>query len=80
MTTRLSVDGLDLTEDGDLVIVDSPGRFATEVIRLIEELEHAQRLAEKGHASVRAKYSWESSGAILEDALLGVADARHGIK
>lgn len=69
VATRLSIDGLDLKEDEDLVIVDKAEDFAAKVIRLIEEPAYAKRLGQSGYATVKAKYSWESSANSLEKTL-----------
>lgn len=80
IATRLSIDGLDLKEDQDLVVVDGAEDFAAQVIRLIEEPAYAKRLGQSGYATVKARYSWESSANSLEETLRNVQSSHRNIK
>jgi len=71
VATRQSLDGLDLREHEDLLVADEPAEFAAKVVQLIEDPDHARRLASSGRAFVGDRYSWESSARTLEDVLLG---------
>ena len=71
VATRQSLDGLDLREQEDLLVADEPTQFAAKVVQLIQDPDHARRLARSGRAFVRDRYSWESSARTLEDVLLG---------
>lgn len=71
VATRLSLDGLDLREHEDLLVADEPAEFAAKVVQLIEDPDHARRLASSGRALVGDRYSWESSARTLDDVLLG---------
>ena len=70
VATRQSLDGLDLREQMDLLVADEPTEFAAKVVQLIEDPDHARRLATSGRAFVGNRYSWESSARTLEDVLL----------
>ncbi len=77
VATRQSLDGLDLREQEDLLVADEPTEFAAKVVQLIEDPDHARRLASSGRAFVGDRYSWESSARTLEEVLLGaVRDGR----
>ena len=69
VATGRSLDGLDLREDADLLVADEPAAFAAKVLQLIADPAHARRLASSGRASVRDRYSWESSARSLEAVL-----------
>jgi len=71
VTTRRSLDGLDLRENEDLLVADEPADFAAKVLQLIEHPGQGRRLASTGRAFVRDRYSWESSASAVEDVLWG---------
>ena len=73
VATRLSVEGLDLQQNKDLLLADDPAEFAANVTRLIEDVDFARQLGQNGQAAVKDKYSWEHSAKLLEDALQRVA-------
>jgi glycosyltransferase involved in cell wall biosynthesis len=73
VATRLSIEGLDLQKDQDLLLADSPVDFAAAVTRLVENAELARQLGKTGQAAVKNKYSWGHSARLLEDALHSVA-------
>ncbi len=73
VATRLSVEGLDLREDEDLLLADDPAEFAARVVQLIENADFARQLGKTGQATVKDKYSWERSAKLLEDTLRSVA-------
>lgn len=71
VATRCSIDGLDLRENEDLLIADTPEEFAAKVIRLLQDPDFAKRLGQNGREFVADKYSWNSSVKLLEDTLMG---------
>jgi glycosyltransferase involved in cell wall biosynthesis len=73
VATTLSLDGLDLRPDQDLLVADTPAEFAAQVIRLVRDPALARRLGESGQAFVREQYSWEGNARQLESTLLQVA-------
>jgi glycosyltransferase involved in cell wall biosynthesis len=75
VATRLSVEGLDLRQNKDLLLADDPAEFAASVIQLIENADFARQLGQSGQAAVKDKYSWEHSARLLEETLHSVARA-----
>jgi sugar transferase (PEP-CTERM/EpsH1 system associated) len=73
VATSLSVEGLGLRGNEDLLVADEPEQFAEKVVALLENPAYAKRLGQSGQEFVRRKYSWESSAELLENALQMVA-------
>lgn len=69
VATPVSVEGLDLRDNEDLLIANGPEQFAAGVFRLLEDPAFARRLGQNGRKFVVAKYSWESSARTLEETL-----------
>jgi L-malate glycosyltransferase len=65
----VSLDGLDLREDHDLLVADDSASFADKVIRLLNDRRFAEELGRTGQRSVRQRYSWQVSGQVLDEAL-----------
>jgi len=72
VATRLSIEGLEVEDGHHLLVADSAGEFAAQVLRLIADPALARRLGVNGRAFVNATHSWESSGRMLEDTLTGI--------
>lgn len=75
VATTLSLDGLDLRPDQDLLVADTPAEFAAQVARLVGDPALARRLGASGQAFVWEQYSWEGNARQLETTLLAVAGA-----
>ena len=69
VATRLSLDGLDLRDNQDLLVADDPEGFADNVIRILRNPAYGAQLGQNGQKSVREKYSWRVSAGELDDAL-----------
>ena len=69
VATRVSLDGLDLREDHDLLVADNSASFADQVIRLLNDRRLAEELGRTGQSSVKQRYSWQGSGHVLDEAL-----------
>lgn len=69
VATSLSVDGIEVQADQDVLVADSPKEFATKVVRLIKDESMAGRMGKNGHRLVLKRYSWKSSAGVLEAAL-----------
>ncbi len=69
VATSLSVDGLDLADDREVLLADEPRDFAEKVLRLLTDRHTAQRLASNGLARVQSQYSWAAMGRALESAI-----------
>ena len=73
VATRLSLDGLDLKDDHDLLVADDAEGVASRVIRLLTDPDLGMRLGQNGRRSVLEKYSWRVSAGALDGALHGLA-------
>ncbi len=69
VATSLSLDGIDLVANEDVLVGDTPEEFADQVIRVLKDENLSTRLGVKGRALVTARYSWESAFKILRPAL-----------
>jgi glycosyltransferase involved in cell wall biosynthesis len=69
VATPVSVDGLDLVDNRDVLIGSDPRAFAERVSELMQNPQRAKELAEAGHRRVTQEYSWEASGLSLDEAL-----------
>jgi glycosyltransferase involved in cell wall biosynthesis len=76
VATSISVEGLDVADDREVVLADEPRAFAANVVRLLVDEEEARRLGTNGLVTARDKYSWAAMGQALETALLAVAARR----
>jgi glycosyltransferase involved in cell wall biosynthesis len=69
VATRLSLEGLDLRENRDVLVADEPADFAEKVIGLVRDPARAEALGRSGQGFVRARYSWSARAAQLDEAL-----------
>jgi glycosyltransferase involved in cell wall biosynthesis len=69
VATSLSMEGLGLRNNQDLLVADEPEQFAEKIVTLLENPDYAKGLGQSGQEFVRKKYSWESSSELLENAL-----------
>jgi len=65
VTTRIGVEGIDVTPDSDLLIANSPDEFASAVSRIIDDEALARRLSQNGRLLVEQRYGWSASHARL---------------
>jgi sugar transferase (PEP-CTERM/EpsH1 system associated) len=80
VATTVSIDGLDLTDDRELLLADEPQDFADKVLRLLTDREMAERLGANGLARVRGQYSWAAMGKALDEAIQSVSmTSAHGV-
>lgn len=78
VATSMSIDGLDLVENHDVLLADDPQDFADKVVRLLTDQKAAQRLGANGLARVQAQYSWGAMGKVLETAIQSIMVSRNG--
>jgi len=80
VATTLSIQGLDLADNSELLLADGAEAFATKVIHLLSHPDEARRLASNGCTRVQERYSWATMGQSLDAALRRVVDERrrHG--
>jgi glycosyltransferase involved in cell wall biosynthesis len=72
VSTRAGAEGLEVTDEEDILLADEPEEFARQVDRLIEDDELWQRLQKRGRELVERKYSVERMGEIIEGRLRGL--------
>lgn len=72
VATPLSIDGLDVADNREVLLAQDPQSFADKVVGLLSDQEEARRLGANGLACVRSKYSWRAMGDSLESAMQSV--------
>jgi len=78
VATSMSIDGLDLADNREVLLADDPQDFAEKVVRLLTDQKAAQQLGINGLARVRGQYSWAAMGKELETAIQSVMASRNG--
>ena len=73
VATPLSIDGLDLADNREVLLAQDSQSFADKVVRLLVDPEEIRRLGTNGLACVRSKYSWGAMAKSLENAIHSVA-------
>jgi glycosyltransferase involved in cell wall biosynthesis len=69
VATPVSLEGIEVRGDHDVLIADSPGEFAAKVSKLLADEVFAKKLGENGCRLVRDKYSWKAKAQLLENVL-----------
>jgi glycosyltransferase involved in cell wall biosynthesis len=69
IATPLSLEGIDVRPEEEVLVADSVQGFVTQIGRLLSDKELSQRLGERGRKLVRDRYSWSSRGEVLESRL-----------
>ncbi len=78
VATSMSIDGLDLADNREVLLADTPQDFAEKVVRLLKDQKAAQQLGANGLARVQGQYSWTAMGKELETAIQSVMTGRTG--
>jgi glycosyltransferase involved in cell wall biosynthesis len=78
VATSMSIDGLDLADNREVLLADEPQAFAEKVVRLLTDQKAAQQLGANGLARVQGQYSWAAMGKELETAIQSVMASRNG--
>ena len=78
VATSMSIDGLDLADNREVLVADEPQAFADKVVRLLADQKAAQQLGGNGLARVQGQYSWAAMGKALETAIQSVMASRNG--
>jgi sugar transferase (PEP-CTERM/EpsH1 system associated) len=78
VATTMSIDGLDLADNREVLLADEPQAFAEKVVRLLTDQNAAQQLGGNGLARVQGQYSWAAMGKELETAIQSVVASRNG--
>jgi len=76
VATSLSIDGLDLADNREVLLADEPRAFAEKVVGLLSDPKTVSRLAGNGLARVQSQYSWAAMGQALEKAIQTVMESR----
>jgi glycosyltransferase involved in cell wall biosynthesis len=58
VSTTIGAEGLDLVNERDLLLADSPDDFAHAVVDLLSQHDRLQAMAEAGLQAVKTNYSW----------------------
>jgi glycosyltransferase involved in cell wall biosynthesis len=80
VATSMSIDGLDLADNREVLLADEPQLFADKVLRLLTDQKAAQQLGNNGLARVQSQYSWAAKGKALESAIQSVMSSRMGTR
>ena len=75
VATSLSIDGLDLANDREVLLADEPQAFAGKVVGLLRDRNAADRLGNNGLARVQSQYSWAAMGQALDNAIQAVMES-----
>lgn len=59
VTTTVGLEGIDAHPGEDVLVADSPEKFAESVIQLLQDQELQQRISMNGRRLVEAKYDWQ---------------------
>lgn len=78
VATSMSIDGLDLADNCEVLLADAPQDFADKVVRLLTDQKAAQQMGVNGLARVQGQYSWAEKGKALEIAIQSVMASRIG--
>jgi len=78
VATSMSIDGLDLVDNREVLLADQPQAFAEKVVRLLTDQKAAEQLGVNGLARVQDQYSWPAMGMSLETAIQSVMASRNG--
>jgi polysaccharide biosynthesis protein PslH len=76
VSTSKGAEGLDVTNEREILIADEPDTFANQTLRLLEDLDLRARLARNGRTLVEAKYSWVEIGKSFSTFVEEVASER----
>jgi glycosyltransferase involved in cell wall biosynthesis len=77
VATSLSIEGLDVADNGEVLLADDPKVFAEKVAHLLTHPNEAQRLGMNGYRRVQERYSWSAMGGAMEGAIRSMVETRH---
>ena len=78
VATSISLDGLNFSDNRELLLADDPQDFADKVVYLLTDEEKACQLGANGLLGVQYQYSWAAMGKELENAIQSVIASRNG--
>lgn len=80
VSTTKGAEGLDISSEENILIGDTPIKFANHVIRLFNNPNLRNRLADKGRKLVEEHYNWDKIGAQFLNLSESVASERDKLK
>ena len=66
VTTKTGVEGLEITENEDILVANSPAEFVKKIQMLLEDEDRFMRMQKTSFAVVKEKYSWNAIAKKLE--------------
>lgn len=75
VATPLSIDGLAVAEEREVLVAGDPQAFADKVVRLLADEQEVRRLGRNGLACARRNYSWAAMGKAMDEAIQSVSTA-----
>jgi len=78
VATSLSIEGLDVAENREVLLANDAQAFASKVVHLLTHPEEAQRVGMNGFRRVQERYSWSAMGKAMETAIESVMASRNG--
>lgn len=66
ISTTIGCEGIDVTDQQDILIADEPAAFAGAVITMLTDNDLAQRLADQGRQLVARRYNWRKVYSLLD--------------
>ena len=78
VATSLSIEGLDVAENREVLLANDAQAFANKVVHLLTHPEEAQRVGMNGFRRVQERYSWSAMGKAMETAIESVMASRNG--
>jgi glycosyltransferase involved in cell wall biosynthesis len=61
VSTTIGCEGIEVRDEENILIADTPQDFAQAVVRVIQDRELAQGLAENGRRWVEKRYDWRTT-------------------
>jgi len=78
VATSTSLDGLNFSNNREVLLADEPQDFADKVVHLLTDEKEARQLGANGLMRVQHQYSWSARGKELETAIQSVMASRNG--
>ncbi len=78
VSTSIGCEGIEVRNGTDLVVADSPAKFAAEVVDLFLNRVRAISLGENGYELVKSRYDWSAVVSKMDDALTSLYKKKYG--
>ena len=78
ISTRLGAEGIDVTDEKDILLADSAETMANAVARVVENANLRARMTSAARKLVRERYDWAIIGESLYQTHLELAKSRAG--